>query len=73
MGASCVQQRLDCRYGAQPDLVGCLYLPDIVIGGAFYRLQLFLQLQCLAPVDVSFLLKELDGLWQLALFLLGLG
>ena len=73
MRASCVQQRLDRRYGAQLDLVGYFYLSDIVIGRTFYRLQLLLQLQRLATVGISFLLEELDGLWQLALLLLGFG
>jgi hypothetical protein len=72
MRASDVQQRLDCRYGAQPDLIGCFYLFGIIIGRTFYRLQLLLQLQRFATVGISFLLEVLDGLRQLALFLLGL-
>jgi len=71
MKASCVQQRLDRRYGAQPDLVGFFYLLYVVIGRVFYRFQL-LQLQCFATMGVSFLFKKFDGLWQLTLFLSGL-
>ena len=73
MKASDAQQLLDCRYGAQPDLIGCLYLFDIIIGITFYRLQLPLQLQRFATMDVSFLLKVLDGLRQVTLVLRGLG
>jgi len=65
-------QRLYRRYGVQSNLVGFFYLLYVVIGRTFYRLQL-LQLQCFATMGVSFLFKELDGLWQLTLFLLGLG
>ena len=72
MKASCAQQRLDCWYGAQPDLVGFLDFLHVVIGRTLYRLQLLLQLQSFATMGVSFLFQKLDSLWQLTFFLLGL-
>ena len=62
MKSSWVQQCLDRRYGAQTDLVSILYLLQIVIGGAFHRLQLVFHLQRLTAVNVSFLLEKLDCL-----------
>ena len=73
MRSSWVQQCPDRRYGAQMDLVGVLYLFQIVISRAFYRLQLFLQQKFLATMDISFLLKKLDCLRQLAFLRSDLG
>ena len=72
MKSSYIQQGLDGRYGAQVDLVGFFYLPDVFIGRTLNRLQLLLHLQCLTGLDITFLLKGLDHFRQLAFFLLGL-
>ena len=72
MKCSQIQQVLNGRYGAQANLVGLFYLPDVLIGRTLYWLQLLFHLQCLPSLDVSFLLKSLDHLRQLAFFLLSL-
>jgi len=72
MKSSWIQQGLNSSYGAQTDRVGLFYLSDIFIGTAVYWFQLLLHLQCFMSLDVSFLLKSLEHLRQLA-FLLSLG
>ena len=72
MKSSQIQQSLNSRYGAQANLVGFFYLPDVLIGRALYWLQLLFHLQSLTSLDVSFLLKSLEHLRQLAFFLLSL-
>ena len=62
MESSYTQQGLDSRYGAQTDLIGLFYLPDVFIDRALHWLQLLLHLQCLAGLNVSFLLEGLDRL-----------
>jgi len=72
MKSSQIQQGLDGRYGAQTNLVGLFYLSGVLIGRTLYWPQLLFHLQCLTSLDVSFLLKSLEHLRQLAFFLLSL-
>ena len=62
MKSSQVQQSLDSRYGAQTDLIGNFYLSNVFVGWTLCRLELLLHLQCVASLDVSFLLKS-SGSW----------
>jgi hypothetical protein len=46
----------------QANLVGFLHFFDVFIGSTLHRLEFFLYGQGFASLDVSFLLKGLDGI-----------
>ena len=56
----------------QTNLVGLLYLSGVFVGRTFHQLQLLLHVQRFAGLDISFLLKSLERIGQLAFLLLGL-
>jgi hypothetical protein len=53
---------LDSRYRTQANLIGFLYLFDIFIGSTLHWLEFFLHYQGFTSLDISFLLKGLDGI-----------
>jgi hypothetical protein len=56
----------------QANLVSFLHFFDVFIGNTLHRLKFRLHGQGFASLDVSFLLKGLDGIGKLALFLFGM-